>query len=463
MKKNVTFATKYITSMQETICALSTPLAMGAIAVIRVSGEQALPIVQQLFCPAVPCRYEPRKAYFGEITDGNRVLDEVLCTYFKAPHSFTGEDMVEISCHGSLYVQKRMVELLIEHGCRHAMAGEFTQRAFLNGKMDLSQAEGVADVIASRSRSAHALAIKGLKGSLSAKIKELRRQLLHFAAMLELELDFSEEDVEFANRDMLCQLLQDIISQIDILLHSFSQGNAIKEGIPVVIAGKPNTGKSTLLNALLQEDRAIVSDIPGTTRDTVEELFNIGGFTFRFIDTAGIHHSNDRIENCGIERAKKSLQQADIVLLMSDGRQAKDAEQDYASLLASVAVDGKHVIRIVNKLDLLPADYEQHDGVLYISAKHGLHIDALQQQLLNIARSYEGEQEVLLSNVRHYEALYNAKQSLSQALASLQAQAFTDCVAIDIRQGLYHLGEVTGEISNNDILNEIFSRFCIGK
>ncbi len=449
--------------MQETICALSTPSAMGAIAVIRVSGEEALSVVRTIFHAFYSCPFHPRVAYYGEILDGESVLDEVLCTYFQAPHSFTGEDMVEISCHGSLYVQKRMLELLIDHGCRSAMPGEFTQRAFLNGRMDLSQAEAVADVIASHSKSAHQLAINALKGGVSSKIKQLRDQLLHFAAMLELELDFSEEDVEFANRQQLLHLLNEISSQIRMLLNSFSQGNAIREGIPVAIVGKPNVGKSTLLNTLLQDDRAIVSDTPGTTRDTVEERLSIGGYLFRIIDTAGIRQSADDIETFGIQRAKKAIQNADIVLFLSDVASEPTQKQDYSMVFDGCNMEGKQVIKIVNKSDLLSRKAPKDADMLYISAKNAENISLLQQQLLSIAQSYVKNQEVILSNVRHYQALLKAEQNMQQAIAAMQNNAFTDCIAVDIRQVLYHLDEVIGEVSNNDILNEIFSRFCIGK
>lgn len=449
--------------MQETICALSTPSAMGAIAVIRVSGSKALAVVQSVFRAFHVCPFHPRVAYYGEITDGETVLDEVLCTYFQSPHSFTGEDMVEISCHGSLYVQKRLLELLIERGCRSAMPGEFTRRAFLNGRMDLSQAEAVADVIASQCRSANKLAVNALKGGVSSKIKQLRDQLLHFAAMLELELDFSEEDVEFANRQQLLQLLFEISSQIHTLSDSFSQGNAIREGIPVAIVGKPNVGKSTLLNTLLQDDRAIVSDTPGTTRDTVEEKLAIGGYLFRIIDTAGIRQSADDIEVFGIQRAKKAIQNADIVLFLTDAASVQEQEQDYSSVFEGSSLEGKHVIKIVNKSDLLPSAAQTDAQALYISAKHAVNIALLQQQLLTIAQSYEKNQDVVLSNVRHYQALLKAEQHLRQAVEAMQSGAFTDCIAIDIRQVLYHLDEVIGEVTNNDILKEIFSRFCIGK
>ena len=447
---------------QETICALSTPSAMSAVAIVRISGNKSLAIIQSIFVPKYFCDYTPRKVYYGNIKDGENILDEVLLTYFAAPHSFTGEDVIEVACHGSLYVQKRLIELLLAQGACLAKAGEFTQRAFLNGKMDLSQAESVADLIAAQSRSAHQLAVKGLKGEVSQTIKVLRDKLIHFAAMLELELDFAEEDVEFADRDMLNRLIIDIDLEINTLLNSFVQGNAIKNGIAVAIVGKPNVGKSTLLNLLLKEERAIVSDIPGTTRDTIEDVIVLNGFTFRFIDTAGLHKSEDIVENMGIERTIQTIDKADIVLWVIDARQVQNYQEEYLQLFANLDLTQKKVIIIANKIDLVE-NINLDNNIIFISAVEKKHIDEIENKLVEFAQNYENINTTLISNLRHYNALQKAKDALHSAKQGLSAQLSNDCVAVDIRQVLFHLGEIVGEVSNENILGEIFSRFCIGK
>lgn len=447
---------------QETICALSTPSAMSAVAIVRISGNKSLAIIQSIFVPKYFCDYTPRKVYYGNIKDGENILDEVLLTYFAAPHSFTGEDVIEVACHGSLYVQKRLIELLLAQGACLAKAGEFTQRAFLNGKMDLSQAESVADLIAAQSRSAHQLAVKGLKGEVSQTIKVLRDKLIHFAAMLELELDFAEEDVEFADRDMLNRLIIDIDLEINTLLNSFVQGNAIKNGIAVAIVGKPNVGKSTLLNVLLKEERAIVSDIPGTTRDTIEDVIVLNGFTFRFIDTAGLHKSEDIVENMGIERTIQTIDKADIVLWVIDARQVQNYQEEYLQLFANLDLTQKKVIIIANKIDLVE-NINLDNNIIFISAVEKKHIDEIENKLVEFAQNYENINTTLISNLRHYNALQKAKEALHSAKQGLSAQLSNDCVAVDIRQVLFHLGEIVGEVSNENILGEIFSRFCIGK
>ncbi len=447
---------------QETICALSTPSAMSAVAIVRISGNKSLAIIQSIFVPKYFCDYTPRKVYYGNIKDGENILDEVLLTYFAAPHSFTGEDVIEVACHGSLYVQKRLIELLLAQGACLAKAGEFTQRAFLNGKMDLSQAESVADLIAAQSRSAHQLAVKGLKGEVSQTIKVLRDKLIHFAAMLELELDFAEEDVEFADRDMLNRLIIDIDLEINTLLNSFVQGNAIKNGIAVAIVGKPNVGKSTLLNLLLKEERAIVSDIPGTTRDTIEDVIVLNGFTFRFIDTAGLHKSEDIVENMGIERTIQTIDKADIVLWVIDARQVQNYQEEYLQLFANLDLTQKKVIIIANKIDLVE-NINLDNNIIFISAVEKKHIDEIENKLVEFAQNYENINTTLISNLRHYNALQKAKEALHSAKQGLSAQLSNDCVAVDIRQVLFHLGEIVGEVSNENILGEIFSRFCIGK
>jgi tRNA modification GTPase len=456
-------------SMQETICALSTPSGMGAIALIRLSGRDSWAIVQKCFKHQKRKEIQPRVSYFEDFYDKDKILDQVLITYFKSPHSFTGENIVEISCHGSLYIQKRIVEVLIDNGCRYAKGGEFTMRAFLNKKMDLSQAEAVADVIASNSESSLQLAMKGLRGDFSNKIKQLRDHLLHFASMLELELDFSEEDVEFADRQSMRQLMTELYQEIELLVNSFSVGNAVKNGFPVAIVGYPNAGKSTLLNALLNEERAIVSEIPGTTRDTIEDTIIIDGQTFRFIDTAGIRDSQDTIEQFGIERTYQSIDKAMIVLYVVDAQELQNSENisQIDDLQQIVDLSDKKLFIIANKSDLLAIipqnkKYKNFD-IIYLSAKNKDNITVLIEQLKNHVHFSIHQQQTLVSNIRHYEALRKGLEALKEAETAFDNNMPSDLVATDIRQVLFHLSEVTGEISNEDILGNIFSRFCIGK
>ena len=455
--------------MQDTICALSTPLGTGAIALIRISGDSSWNIARKCIKTRKEEKIQPRVSCFENFYDQDEVLDQILITYFKNPHSFTGEDMVEISCHGSLYIQKRLIEILIDNGCRYAKAGEFTMRAFLNGKMDLSQAEAVADVIASDSQASLQLAMKNLRGEFSSKIKDLRNSLLHFASMLELELDFSEEDVEFADRESMRKLMLELHREIELLVNSFSVGNAVKNGFPVAIAGYPNAGKSTLLNALLNEERAIVSDIPGTTRDTIEDTIVIDGQTFRFIDTAGIRDSQDVIEQFGIERTYQSLDKAMIILYVIDASELGNTDHiaQVDDLLQTIDISDKKLFIIANKSDLLPSlpqrgRYKTFD-ILYISAKNKQNIDMLIEELKSFVSSSTHEKQTLVSNIRHYEALKKGLKALQEAQTAFDNGMPSDLVATDIRQVLHHLSEVTGEISNEDILSNIFSRFCIGK
>ena len=453
--------------MKDTICALSSPAGVGAIALIRISGKDAFSIVNRCFRDKTS--FEPRRAYFKSFYEGENLLDQVIATYFQSPHSFTGEDMVEIGCHGSVYVQKRLIEVLIGQGCRMARAGEFTLRAFLQGKIDLSQAEAVADVIASESETSHRMAIDSLRGGFSQKIRQLRNQLLHFAALLELELDFGEEDVEFANRTQMRLLMRELHSEIQHLLSSFKMGNAVKNGIPVAIVGMPNVGKSTLLNVLLQEERAIVSPIAGTTRDTIEDRIVLDGFLFRFIDTAGIRDCQDEIEHLGIERTFQSIKKAMMALYLIDISQTScDAiEKQIETLLQQADFSDKKLIIVANKSDLsgentLPKRYKNFD-IIPISAKEQKNIDGLLQKLKDFASDSSRENQVVVSNIRHYEALRHALESLQQAEASFEAELSQEIVAVDIRRTLYHLSEVIGEVSNEEILGEIFGRFCIGK
>lgn len=446
----------------DTICAVATAPGMGAIAVVRLSGQKSHDIVcrwfQQHGKPFQKERIEGYRAYYGQIVD----LDDVVVTFFKAPHSFTGEDSVEISVHGSVFIQQRLLELLVESGARMAMPGEFTRRAFVHRKFDLAQAEAVADIIASQNEAAHRLAMNQLKGGFSKELQALRAQLLDITSLIELELDFSEEDVEFADRTQLQSLLDKTQSHIAKLIASFKLGNAIKNGIPVAIVGETNTGKSTLLNALLGEDRAIVSDIAGTTRDTIEEVMNLDGILFRFIDTAGIRETDETIERIGIERTYKKMSEADIVIGMIDATQDPQAIR-HATQSIKERVDLSHqtLLLLLNKTDLRQV---ASIDALPISAKTGEGLDLLCNQLVEAGRKMMGVQDtVMVTNVRHYEALKHASESLSAVRQGLDGSVPTDLVAQDLREALYYLGSITGEITTDEVLGNIFSRFCIGK
>lgn len=461
---------------QDTICAVSTAPGAGGVAVIRVSGPKAIAICDTIFTPKVTGKnLQSQKAYtlrYGSIRRGEELVDDVLVALFRTPHSFTGEDTVEITCHGSIYIQQQILQLLIEKGCRSALPGEFTQRAFLNGKMDLSQAEAVADLIASTSAGMHKLAINQMRGGFSNELTKLRNQLLDFTCLIELELDFSEEDVEFANRSNLKQLATSIEQLIRKLADSFSVGNAIKNGIPVAIIGETNAGKSTLLNLLVGEERAIVSDIHGTTRDVIEDTINLSGITFRFIDTAGIRETSDTIESLGIERTFQKLRQASIVLWVIDLISPADQIEELARTIIPQAED-KKVILVFNKSDLLsPADLEIKQQLLkdipadrlYISAKQQSNTELLKQHLIEAAALPEVSQnDVIVTNVRHYEALTKAHEAILRVINGLELNISSDFLSQDIRECMHYLGEITGEISNDEVLGAIFSRFCIGK
>ena len=463
----------------DTICAIATPHGMGAIAVVRVSGVSSFPIVRQIFKrngnPVDMEKLVSHKAYYGHIVDNGALIDEVLVTFFKGPHSFTGEDSVEISVHGSVFIQQKLLQVLIAHGCRMAEAGEFTRRAFVNRKFDLAQAEAIADLISSESEAAHRVAINQLKGGFSKELQVLRSKLLEMTSLVELELDFSEEDVEFADRSQLKALLQEILGKVNKLKDSFRLGNAIKNGIPVAIVGQTNTGKSTLLNALLGEDRAIVSDIAGTTRDTIEETLNINGILYRFIDTAGLRATDETIEKIGIERSYKKIAEANVVIGMLD------ATTDYESMLLSAneirsKVDFGHqqLILCINKVDTLVDQGEALLGqlrqdldnddilVICISAKHKFGLNDLYNTLKH-SQPLAHPDTTLVTNVRHYEALVHANDSLERVQQGLEMNIPTDLVSQDLRQALYHLGSITGEITTDEVLGSIFSRFCIGK
>ena len=461
--------------MNDIICAISTPPGMGAIAVIRLSGKGSIAVADTLFVSPSGKRLADAKAnsvLFGEIRFNNEVTDEVLVTVFHAPRSFTGEESVEISCHGSVYIQQKIIEALIARGVRLAKPGEFTRRAFGNGKFDLSQAEAVADLIASSSQASHRVAMNQMRGGFASKLAELRDKLLQFVSLVELELDFAEEDVEFANRQKLYELTEEIEREIDKLARSFQLGNAIKNGIPVAIIGETNAGKSTLLNLLLNEEKAIVSDIHGTTRDVIEDTVNINGVTFRFIDTAGIRHTTDTIETLGIERTYQKIAQASIVLWMIDLTTPTEEINTLAQSIIPKLVD-KHVLLLLNKSDLLSeSEREEKQHLLpelkaerlFISAKKRQNTDQLQQLLLKAADIPQiGEHDVVVTNLRHYEALMNALEAVCRVKEGLDTGITSDFISQDIRECMFYLGEITGQISTDEILGNIFSKFCIGK
>ncbi|MGN6397231.1 MAG: tRNA uridine-5-carboxymethylaminomethyl(34) synthesis GTPase MnmE [Mucilaginibacter sp.] len=452
----------------QTIVALATAAGTGAIAVIRLSGPDAITIANSVFRGKDLTKQESHTIHFGSIADDEMVLDEVLVSLFIAPRSYTRENVVEISCHGSQYVIESIIKLLIKKGARSARAGEFTLRAFLNGQLDLSQAEAVADLIASNSKASQQVALNQLRGGFSSQLRQLREQLVQFASLIELELDFSEEDVEFANRDQLRKLILEINGVIGGLIRSFELGNAIKQGVNTVIAGRPNAGKSTLLNALLNEERAIVSHIPGTTRDTIEEVLNINGINFRLIDTAGIREATDTIEQIGVQRTMEKISQSALLIYVYDASDITAAELDQD--IERLHNPGINMLLVANKIDLLNGaptviDFPAYgfSDIISISAKEKLHIDELKNKIYGAAiKSQLSGDETLVTNIRHLEALQKTEEALSRVLIGMD-DVTSDFLAMDIKQALHYLGEITGAVTTDDLLENIFSKFCIGK
>jgi len=467
----------------DTIVALATPAGAGAIAVIRLSGENAIEVASNIFVSVFGKDLKKQKTHtvhLGHIKDGDRVIDQVLATIFKNPNSYTGEDVVEFSCHGSNYIQQEIIQLCLRKGSRMATAGEFTLRAFLNAKMDLSQAEAVADLIASDSEASHQLAIQQMRGGFSNEIKMLREELLNFASLIELELDFAEEDVEFANREEFQKLINRITAVLKRLIDSFATGNVLKNGIPVAIVGEPNVGKSTLLNSLLNEERAIVSDIAGTTRDTIEDEINIGGISFRFIDTAGIRETVDVIEGLGIKKTFEKMEAAQVVILLLN---AKDFQNPKSKFQVDIELvknkfPQKQLVIIANKIDQISevekkrlfseldniVSSNQKSHSLLLSAKTGEGVEELKTTLLDFVNTGAlRNNETIVTNSRHYDALLKALEEIIKVQEGIDSGLSGDLLAIDIRQALYYFGEITGEITNDDLLGNIFANFCIGK
>ena len=486
-----------MTDNTDTIVALATPNGVGAIAVIRLSGPDAINIANSVFKGKDLSKQASHTIHFGSIADGDLILDEVLVSLFVGPRSYTRENVVEISCHASGYIIESIIKLFIKKGARSAKPGEFTLRAFLNGQLDLSQAEAVADLIASNSKASQQVALQQLRGGFSTQLQALREQLVNFASLIELELDFAEEDVEFANRDQLKQLIHEITKIVGRLINSFELGNAIKNGVNTVIAGRPNAGKSTLLNALLNEERAIVSHIPGTTRDTIEEVLNIQGINFRLIDTAGIREATDAIEQIGVQRTMEKISQSALLVYVFDA--AKITIEELNSDIASLQKPGVTMLVVANKADLLNKsdsqkvgkpeknfadlfanhDFDEQDlstsatsllqalglpDIIFISAKEKHHIDELKHKIYSSAvKDQLSGDETLVTNIRHLEALQKTEEALVRVLGGIDGSITSDFLSMDIKQALHYLGEITGVVTTDDLLENIFSKFCIGK
>ncbi len=464
----------------ETICAIATGPGKGAISIIRISGTKAKSIVSDIFTPASKSSVWMNQAntlHYGTITKQNDIIDDVLVSVFTAPKSYTGEDTIEINCHASLYIQNEILKMLIAAGARLANPGEFTMRAYFNGKLDLSQAEAVADILASSTEASHKLAISQMKGGYAAELQELRKALLHFLAMLELELDFSEEEVEFADRNELQTLVVEIMQRVSKLLQSFELGNAIKHGIPVCIVGEPNVGKSTLLNVILNEEKAIVSEIPGTTRDIIEDSLVINGVTFRFIDTAGIRETSDTIERMGIDRTFQKIEQASFVLLLVDATAPLQSIKNHIKEIKTRISATQKIIVVINKIDVATdLQLEQHcndmlsehlseqDSIVCISAKKKQNIQHLIDILVgDVQYDTISQHDAIVTNIRHFEALQHAHTALEHVLHGLETKLSNDLVSLELRQVLHHIGSITGNISNDEMLGHIFENFCIGK
>ncbi|GAA4237235.1 tRNA uridine-5-carboxymethylaminomethyl(34) synthesis GTPase MnmE [Postechiella marina] len=459
---------------QDTIVALATPSGAGAIAVIRLSGQEAIAIAEKKF-KSISGKLLSKQAthtiHLGHIVDNNRTIDQVLVSVFKNPNSYTGEHVVEISCHGSNYIQQEIIQLFLRQGCRMATAGEFTLRAFLNGKLDLSQAEAVADLISSDNEASHQIAMQQMRGGFSSEIAKLREELLNFASLIELELDFAEEDVEFADRSQFKALVEKITFVLKRLIDSFAVGNVIKNGIPVAIVGEPNVGKSTLLNALLNEERAIVSDIAGTTRDTIEDELVIRGIGFRFIDTAGIRETKDVVESIGIKKTFEKMEQAQVVVLLFSAEEFKTESKRLKIEIEKIKNKFllKPLLIIANKIDTLNTEESeqlklQFENVHLLSAKSGLGVEELKEKLIGFVNTGAlRNNETIVTNTRHYDSLLKAFEEIQKVKYGLESGLSGDLMAIDIRQALYYFGEITGEITNDDLLGNIFANFCIGK
>ncbi len=455
-----------LSGWDDTIVALATPHGIGAIGVIRLSGSNAIGIVNGLFPSKDLSKQKSHTIHVGLLKEEGKVLDEVVVSLFKSPTSYTGEDVIEISCHGSSYIQEQVLHAVVQRGARIAKPGEFTQRAFLKGKLDLTQAEAVADLIASNTEASAKTALHNIRGGFSIVLKELREQLIQFSALIELELDFATEDVQFADRTKFYALIEKLSAQVKQLIDSFQLGNVIKKGVNVAIVGRPNAGKSTLLNTLLNENRAIVSEIAGTTRDTIEEIININGILFRLIDTAGIRDSKDVIEAIGVERSREKIQQSDIVLYLFDV--VNESQREVEAALLEVQHQNKNFIAIGNKVDKLGEETAQQkfsgDAVLFISAKSNHHIDTLKQRLVDkVVQGAVHTESTIVTNARHYDALQQVQQSLQEINNGMDNNLPGDLLSLDIRRCLHYLGEITGEVTNEDRLDYIFSKFCIGK
>ncbi len=449
----------------DTICALSTPHGVSAIAVIRLSGNEAISIVNKSFSKEI-LNVKGYTVHYGSILENEKTIDDVIVTVFRNPHSFTGENSVEIACHGSLYIQQEILKIMLDNGARMALAGEFSKRAFFNGKLDLTQTEAIIDLIHSESEASHRIAMQQMKGGISNELSELRQKMMNFASLIELELDFSEEDVEFADRTELIKLINEVQLVVISLLESFKLGNAIKNGVNTAIVGRPNAGKSTLLNALLKEERAIVSKIAGTTRDTIEEILTIQGIDFRFVDTAGLRETSDTIEKIGVERALAQIEKSAVYIYLFDieTMSVQDLKEDLANLSAEIPR-----IVVANKSDLVSENIKLefknfNEELIFISAKENERISLLEERLLETIDIKElSVQKTIVTNLRHYEALKKANEDLLKVQEGLETGITSDFLAMDIRQAMYHLGTITGEVSTDDLLGNIFANFCIGK